>query len=213
MDEGKRESIFRMVADGTITTDEAARMLARLKEEELAIGGAKAEVDAREKKAKSEKSKSDKQQTDEEERPQRPFAIKGADGKDKIIELPDGLVQQVSRLIAEQVKEHSIRVARETATGAKNLVLNKFDELRDGVKSKLQGGGKREETPAPPAPTAEELRRADARRRILGMVQNGQITALDAGKLIRELDALEAFEKRDDEPKDDGSAKGSKGRR
>ncbi len=211
MNDANRESIMRMVAEGTLRPEEGARLLARLSEEEKAASASAkaAAAEASAKQAKAEREEAAKTTTEK-------VAIKGADGSSKVIEVPSSLVPMVTKIIGEQIKEHTIRVARETATGAKNLVLNKFDEVRDTLKTAVQGGNKKAKV-APedekPKITPEEQKQADARRQILTMVQSGHITAVDAGKLIRELDALQAFEKKQAEPQPPETNAGGKKRK
>jgi len=219
MNDANRESIFKMLAEGTLNPEEAAKLLARLSEEEQSTKAGQSNTGTSQtstKGSKSDRDKRDRDRAESDKAPTEKVAITGADGKEKVIEVPSGLVPMITKIIAEQVKEQTIKVARETATGAKNLILNKFDEVRDTIKTAVSGGNKKPVVLPTPPPTPEETKRATARRQILAMVQAGTITAVDAGRLIRELDALQEFENAQSGPKDDdddSSATRSKNRR
>lgn len=203
MNDANRESIMKMLAEGTLRPEDAAKLLARLTEEEQAAAKTRAQT----------KSEADAKERAEKAKPAtEKIAIPNADGTDRVIEVPSGLVPMITRMVGEALKQHTQKVARETAIGARNMVLNKYDEVRDTIKTAMSGGGKKAKLEAKSNALPEEDKQFAARRQILQMVQNGRITAVAAGRLIQEVDALHAFEKKQGEAAEPITPPGNKRR-
>lgn len=193
MNDANRDSIMKMVADGTLRPEEAAKLLAKLTEEEedaKAQATAKTKVEAnKEKTEKAEKAKPAMEK----------ITIPSADGSERTIEVPSSLMPMIGRMVGEAVKQHTKKVVKESVAGAKIMAQNKYDEVRDTLKTAIKGGKKPKEDDKPEIAPVED-KRFEARRQILQMIQNGRITAGDAGRLIQELDALEAYEEKQAQP-------------
>ena len=117
------------------------------------------------------------------------------DGTSYVIEVPPGLVPALMKTAGVYIKEASRTAAQEAWSGLKVMVKNKTEEVKDTVKTKVTGGGSKQET-AKPVVDSSEAQRSEARFKVLQMVQNGRITAEDASRLIQQMDALHASEKK-----------------
>ena len=204
MNDANRESIMKMLSEGTLRPEEAAKLLAKLTEDEEAAAKARAQTKANdEAKEKAEKARPATEK----------ISIPTADGGERVVEVPSSLVPMITRMVGEAIKQHTKKVAKETVTGAKNMVLNKRDEVVDTIKTAFSGSGKKPKATDAPQIAHEEEAGFAARKQILQMVQNGRITAKDAGKLIQELDALQAYEKGQAAPVEPNAQSGSKKKR
>ena len=193
MNDANRDSIMKMVADGTLRPEEAAKLLAKLTDEEEA---AKAQAIV---KSKTEAANENVEKTEKPKSTMEKITIPNADGSERTIEVPSSLMPMIGRMVGEAVKQHTKKVVKESVAGAKIMAQNKYDEVRDTLKTAIKGGKKpKEDDKAETAPA--EDKRFEARRQLLQMVQNGRITAGDAGRLIQELDALEAYEEKQAQP-------------
>ncbi len=191
MNDANRESIMKMVAEGTLRPEEAAKLLARLTDEEQA----QAKTRAHDKVVEEARISAEKAKPATEK-----ISIPGPDGTERVVEVPSSLVPMIGKMVGEAVKQHAQKVAKETAIGARNMVLNKADEVRATIRTAMKGGSKKPKIEDKPAEPTEEDKKIAARRQILQMVQNGRITATDAGRLVRELDALQAYETGQSQP-------------
>jgi hypothetical protein len=204
MNDANRESIMKMLSEGTLRPEEAAKLLAKLTEDEEAATKARAQTKAND----EAREKAEKVRPATEK-----ISIPTADGGERVVEVPSSLVPMITRMVGEAIKQHTKKVAKETVTGARNMVLNKRDEVVDTLKTAFKGGGKKSKTDVAPQITREEEPQFAARRQILQMVQNGRITARDASKLIQELDALKAYEKGQAAPVEPTAQPGNKKKR
>lgn len=191
MNDANRESIMKMVAEGTLRPEEAAKLLARLTDEEQAA----AKTRAHDKVVEEARISAEKAKPATEK-----ILIPGPDGTERVVEVPSSLVPMIGRMVGEAVRQHAQKVAKETAIGARNMVLNKADEVRDTIRTAMKGGNKKPKIEDKREEPTEEDKKIAARRQILQMVQNGRITATDAGRLVRELDALQAYETGQSQP-------------
>lgn len=173
MNETEKERILRMVSEGTLRPAEAAHLLAALAEEPAPAGGSAAENG---KKAKPKPPLLEVQM-------QRP------DGTSYTVQVPPNLLPMFWQVAKVAIRESARNASQEAWSGFKHIVHTKTTEVRTNVRTRLSGS--KEEAVVTP----EQEQQAEARRRILQMVQNGRITAEDAGRLIQQLDALHAYEK------------------
>ena len=191
MNDANRESIMKMVAEGTLRPEEAAKLLARLTDEEQAA----AKTRAHDKAAEDARINAEKAKPTTEK-----ISIPGPDGTERVVEVPSSLVPMIGKMVGEAVRQHAQKVAKETVVGARNMVLNKADEVRDTIKTAMKGGSKKPKIEAKPVEPTQEDKKIAARRQILQLVQNGRISAIEAGRLVREVDALEAYETKQAQP-------------
>ncbi len=183
MNEIEKERILQLVAQGIIKPAEGASLLAALSEPPPSAPVARKTAPGRTQEAPAPKP------TVMEVDMKRP------DGSHHRIEVPANLFPMFWAIAKESIKESTKVAAQESWQGFKNIVRNKTNEVKDGVKTRIANVGaakKGEELPAGPSPS-EELR-FEARRQILQMVQNGRLTADDASGLIQQLDALHTYE-------------------
>ncbi len=203
MNDANRESIMKMVGDGTLRPEEAAQLLAKLSdEEEAAKTQASAKTRAEADKEKIEKAEKTKPTMEK-------ITIPSADGSERTIEVPSSLMPMIGRMVGEAVKQHTKKVVKESVAGAKIMAQNKYDEVKDTLKTAIKGNKKAKEDDKPEIAPTEDKRFA-ARKQILQMVQNGRITATDAGRLIQELDALEAYEEKQSQPPQPPNSEGGR---
>jgi hypothetical protein len=184
MNETEKDRILRMVSEGTLRPNEAAQLLAALTEP-TAPKAVKAEP---EKEPEKEKEKAKQQRT--EIQMQRP------DGSYYTFSVPPGLVPALLKVAGVEIKEAMKSAATDAWGGFKVMVRNKTREVTDNVTTRVRGGGKSE---VKTSPASESTEQAEARRRIIQMVQNGRISATDASRLIEQLDALTEFRKNNPE--------------
>jgi hypothetical protein len=177
MNETEKDRILRMVSDGTLRPAEAAHLLAALSEPPTEDESKPAE--------KKEKSKP--------KQPLMEVELQRADGTHYKVEVPPNLVPMFWQIAKVAIRESARTTARETWSGFKHIVRTKTKEVRTSVHNRVSGGSKPE---AAPASTPAEMQQTEARRQILQMVQNGRISATDAGRLIQQLDALHAYERK-----------------
>ena len=182
MNETEKDRILTMVAEGVIRPSEAAQLLAALAPDTPASKPKEAEP---------------KKERASEKAPTMEVQMQRADGSSYTIEVPTNMVPMFMSLAGAAIKESARAAAKEAWTGIKDGARNKFTETKDAVKAKVSGtGGK---TPAAssmfPALSEEQKQAQEARKRILQMVQNGRVSAEDAGKLIQQLDALKEYQK------------------
>lgn len=183
MNEIEKDRILQLVAQGIIKPAEGASLLAALSEPPPPAPVAPKAAGA--KPAAAPASKPTVMEVD----------MKRPDGSHHKIEVPSNLFPMFWAIASESIKESTKVAAQETWQGFKNIVRNKTTEVKDGVKTRIAAVGSPKPTAAPViGPTAAEERRDAARRQILQMVQNGRLTAEDAGGLIQQLDALHTYE-------------------
>lgn len=174
MNETERNRILTMLADGTLRPNEAAHLLATLADSAPASGAPP------EKKAP----------------PTAPVAppveiqMRRPDGTYYTVQVPQNLVAIFWEVAKVHIKEQLRTVAKETMQGARNIVLNQTDEIRATLRRK-----EHQPKVAPERPEPEDEDKAEARRRILEMVQDGRLQAPDAGRLIEQIDSLAEYRK------------------
>jgi len=193
-DQTQRDRILKMLADGTLRPDEAAKLLAALsptpdtgtgKQDTAKKAGANDESKDKDKGKEKEKDKPKPQLM--EVQMQRP------DGSHYTVEVPPSLVPMIMKMAGVAIRESARTASKEAWDGFKTMVRNKTDEVKTTVKERVSRPAKT--SGAAPSPTPEEDPQFEARRRILQMVQNGRISAADASRLIQELDALRDYQK------------------
>ncbi|HLJ54964.1 MAG TPA: hypothetical protein VKT77_07975 [Chthonomonadaceae bacterium] len=175
MNETERDRILRMVAEGTLRPHEAAHLLAALADQPAAS----------KKKKEGEKASSSTMEV-EMERP---------DGSHYTVKVPPSLVPMLWEITKASVRESARSAARDTWDGMKAIVRKKSRQVRDGVRDRIAGSKGPAGPPQPAIPPAERQATA-ARRQILELVQSGTITADDAGRLIKQIDAHAAYQMR-----------------
>ena len=173
MNETERERIMGLVAEGVLRPSEAAQLLAALADEAPKTPTAPVE-----------EVKLKPKQEPMEVQMQRP------DGSKHTVEVPPHLLPALVKIATVAIKEEARTAGREAWAGLKIMVRNKSNEVRTTVTTRVRGTKKE----PVPGPSAAKLKEAEARARILQMVQNGRLTATDAGRLIQELDALKVYE-------------------
>jgi hypothetical protein len=183
MNEIEKDRILQLVAQGIIKPAEGASLLAALSEPPPSAPVAAKPAGG--KQATAPAAKLTVMEVD----------MKRPDGSHHKIEVPSNLFPMFWAIASESIKESTKVAAQETWQGFKNVVRNKTIEVKDGVKTRIASVGSPKPTEAPViGPTPAEERRDAARRQILQMVQNGRLTAEDAGRLIQQLDALHLYE-------------------
>lgn len=182
MNETERDRILRMVSEGTLRPTEAAQLLAALADETPVV---KPQVVAAVSEAEKEKEK-------EKQKPIEVQMQRG-DGSHYTIELPAQLVPMIAKVTGVYIKEAAKSAANDAWDGFKIMMRNKTNEVKNNVTAKVKGVGDKPTPKLAAAPEATE--QAEARRRILQMVQNGRISAGDASRLIEQLDAHTEFRK------------------
>ena len=181
MNETEKDRILSMVAEGVIRPAEAAQLLAALAEETPAAKPKTAEPEA--------KRVPDKAPTME-------VQMQRADGSTYTIEVPTTMVPMFMSLAGAAIKESARAAVKEAWTGAREGAKNKFAEAQKAVKAKVSGAAAKPTSQTAPTTVSEEqIQAQEARKRILQMVQNGRVSAEDAGKLIQQLDALQEYKK------------------
>jgi len=187
MNEPEKERILNMVSEGILRPDEAAGLIAVLSDEPKAL----VIVAPSDKKGKDPAHVSDKAASKE---PLMEVQMQRADGSSYTIQVPPNLVPLFWNIAKVAIKESARTAAQETWSGFKHIVRKKTREVSKNVKNRVTSIGSR-----PPAPVeAEEedgIDRIEARHQILQMVQNGRLTAVDAARLIEQLDALDLYVK------------------
>ena len=177
MNETERDRILRMVAEGTLRPHEAAHLLAALADEPGT---------PEKKKDKSGKPAS----------PLMEVQMERPDGSHYTLKVPPSLVPMLWETTKATVRESARSAAQDTWDGLKTVVKKKTNEVTTNVRDRFNTtkGTLKPESKLPAISPAEQ-QEAAARRQILEMVQAGQITATDAGRLIQQLDAHAAYQK------------------
>jgi hypothetical protein len=190
-DREQRDRILKMLADGTLRPDEAAKLLAALSP---TVEAATGKQDAKKPAAHEESKEKEKGKEKDKPKPQlMEVQMQRPDGSHYTIEVPPSLMPMIMKMAGVAIRESARTASKEAWDGFKTMVRNKTDEVKTTVKDRVT-------RPAGKAPEAlvsapEEDPQFEARRRILQMVQNGRISAADASRLIQELDALREFQK------------------
>jgi hypothetical protein len=188
-DREQRDRILKMLADGTLRPDEAAKLLAALSPQpEPAVGKQEAK-----KAAKDDAKEKGKEKDKDKPKPQlMEVQMQRPDGSHYTVEVPPSLVPMIMKMAGVAIRESARTASKEAWDGFKTMVKNKTEEVKTTVKDKVARPTGKTAVATPPAP--EEDPQFEARRRILQMVQNGRITAADASRLIQELDALKDYQ-------------------
>ncbi len=92
MNDANRESIMKMVGDGTLRPEEAAKLLAKLSDEEEA---AKAQANAK------TKIEAEKEKTEKAKPAMEKITMPNADGTERTIEVPSSLVPMIGKMVGE----------------------------------------------------------------------------------------------------------------
>lgn len=179
MNEPEKERILALIAEGVIRPEEAAGLLAALSDEP--------KVDA-ERKATSQPAKPLPKAQDKP--PLMEVQMQRADGSTYTVQVPPNLVPLFWNIAKVAIKESARTAAQETWSGFKHIVRRKTREMGKSVRNRVAAIGSR---PEPEPQEDEGIDRFEARRQVLQMVQNGRISAADAGRLIEQLDALDLY--------------------
>jgi len=183
MNETERDRILRMVAEGTLRPHEAAHLLAALADEPTT-------ADAKKKDKSAGKSG-----------PLMEVQMERPDGSHYTVKVPPSLVPMLWEITKATVKESARAAAHETWDGLKTIVRTKTTQVKTSVQERFASNKSLQKSEAKvPALTAAEQQEIVARRQILDMVQQGLITAGDAGRLIQQIDAHVAYQKKLDAP-------------
>lgn len=176
MNETERDRILRMVAEGTLRPHEAAHLLAALADEP-----------ATDHKKKKDGGKSSA--------PAMEVQMERPDGSHYTVKVPPSLVPMLWEITKASVRESARSAAHDTWDGLKTIVRKKTRQVTKDVRDRF-GGSKAITKAAAPAISPVERQATAARRQILELVQTGTITAADAGRLIKEIDATAAYQQR-----------------
>jgi hypothetical protein len=175
MNETERDRILRMVAEGTLRPHEAAHLLAALADEPET----------------TEKKKENSTKTALME-----VQMERPDGSHYTVKVPPSLVPMLWEITKATVRESARTAARDTWDGLKSIVQKKTNQVTTSVRGRFNSVTRQiKSEEKAPALTVAERGEAVARRQVLDMVQNGQITAVDAGRLFQQLDAHAAYQK------------------
>jgi hypothetical protein len=180
MNETERDRILKMVSEGTLRPNEAAQLLAALVEEPPK----ETKAEKPDKEAEADKEKPKTQMTE--------VQMQRADGSFYTFKVPPGLFPTLVKVAGVEIKEWARSAAVDAWDGFKIMVRNKTHEVKDNVTARVRGEHK---PAAQTESTPESVEQVEARRRIIQMVQNGRITATEAGRLIEQMDALTEYKK------------------
>jgi hypothetical protein len=176
MNETERDRILRMVAEGTLRPHEAAHLLAALADE-----------------APADQKKQGKSKTSG---PLMEVQMERPDGSHYTVKVPPSLVPMLWEITKATVRESARSAAHDTWDGLKTIVKKKTNQVTTSVRGRFNGPKDQLNSGTGlPALLPAEQQEAAARRRVLDMVQGGQITAADAGRLIHQIDAHAAYQK------------------
>lgn len=184
MNETEKEQILRMLEEGTLTSQEAAQLLAL-----MAAPAPETESASGKKKPVEAEKPAEKQLM--EIQMQRP------DGTYYTVKVPPGLGSMIWEVTKATVREQARTAAKESWEGFKTIVSRKTDEVKQRVKDQLLPKSEPEEPlklPKPPL-TPEQIRYQQARQQILILVRDALVTVEEAGRLLDQLEANLAFEK------------------
>lgn len=176
MNESEQQRILRMVADGTISAEDARKLLASLSPKSSSSESLPVEI------VSNASSDSKPKEKTVEVQMQRP------DGSVYTVQLPPNLVSMFWEVAKVTIKESARNAAQETVAGLKVIAKNKSSELKAAIQQKMSGNG----VDSPNSvPTSSATARGEARRQVLQMVSNGRINVEDAGRLIEQIDVIE----------------------
>ena len=180
MNDSEQQRILQMVADGTISSEEARSLLAAISQKTKDSAS-----------PPLENSKSAATEPKQKEKPVE-VQMQRADGTTYTVQLPPNLIPMFWEVAKVAIKESARNAAQETVAGLKVIAKNKSSEFKAAVKNRMSGTdvGLSPSTQSMPVP-----RQGEARRQVLQMVANGRITAADASRLIEQLEAVEARRK------------------
>ncbi len=185
MNENEKERILRLIADGTINSQEGAQLLAALSPTNNlpAVIAVASETKPEEKK--------------------RPVAqdvevqLQRGDGSFYTVRVPPTLAPMLWEVTKATVREGVRAAAEDVREGMKAIIRRNTDEIRRSTKERFSGKKPVVVQEALPAPADDsEEKRLNARRQLLALVQEGKITADDAGRLIQQLDSHFEYIKR-----------------
>jgi hypothetical protein len=116
-----------------------------------------------------------------------------ADGSTYTVQVPPNLVPLFWNIAKVAIKESARNAAQETWAGFKHIVRRNVRDMRTNVRNRVTTFTQGRPPDQQQIEADDGLDRFEARRQILQMVQNGRITAGDAGRLIEQLDALDLY--------------------
>jgi hypothetical protein len=183
MNEPEKERILALIAEGVIRPEEAVSLLAALSDEPKPV--APSSANPVEKKPPATKTES--------KEPLMEVQMQRADGSTYTIQVPPNLVPLFWNIAKVAIKESARTAAQETWSGFKHIVRKKTREVGTNVKNRVTSIGSRPAVITAEIEEEEGVDKFEARRQILQMVQNGRISASDAGRLIEQLDALDLY--------------------
>ena len=169
-DEGTRSRILRLVADGTLNAEQAA----------LLLDSNGSPVEGGEKQAVGDR----KSGKNPEEKPRVAIQMQRPDGSQYTLHVAPGLMGMIWKLAGVAIKESAKNAARDTWDGVRIMVTSTSRSAGKRVRSRFRGA----------AGAAEEAARkqTEARRRVLGMVAGGRISAEQGSRLISGIEAAYA---------------------
>ncbi|HEV2473131.1 MAG TPA: hypothetical protein VGS41_10725 [Chthonomonadales bacterium] len=173
MNEPEKERILKLVAEGSLRPAAAAELIASLSEEAPKPAGDQ---------APSSKTKAQKA-------PSKPIEVEmeRPDGTHYTLQVPQNLLPMFFQFARVTIREAARRKAQESWSTIKCTVKRRTEEVKSSVHSKVRRRGAAENGQPDDDRSDTSI---EGRRQILQMVQNGRITAEDAARLIRQIDAL-----------------------
>lgn len=172
MNETEQDRILQMVSEGTLRPEEAARLLAAL---------------AAEQKPGAEGERAPGPEIQRPRQPMLEVQMQRPDGTYYTVQVPPNLAPMLWKMAQVAIRESARTAAQEAWSGFKHIVSERTTAVKNGVRERVTG-----QSAARPAlkqsPAVEQ--EIEARRRLLQMVQNGRLTAVDAARLIDQMDAL-----------------------
>ena len=182
MNQIEKERILQMIAEGTLSSQEGAKLLAALSApSNLPVESGVEQEDSRE---KSEEKRRPPVQDVE-------VQLQRADGTYYSVRVPPTLAPMIWEVTKATIREGIRAAAEDISGGMKAIIRRNTDEIRQTVKDRM--AGKKKESPAQEALPAlvensDEKKRA-ARQQLLILVQEGKVSPEAAGRLILQLDS------------------------
>ncbi|MDE2126738.1 MAG: hypothetical protein KGJ62_09120 [Armatimonadetes bacterium] len=166
-DEGERSRILRLVAEGALTAEQAALILDTPVSPHAGGNGRQAGARAD---AKSP-----------DEKPRVAIQMQRPDGSQYTLHVAPGLMGMIWKLAGVAIKESAKNAARDTWEGVRIMVTSTSRSAGKRVRRRFRGS----------AGAAEDLaqKQIEARRRVLGMVAEGRISAEQAARLMSGIEA------------------------
>lgn len=188
----EQESILKMVSEGVLRPEEAAKLIAILNAPPAPEPPKTATIT--EAKPTAEPPKAEAKEEEKKKAPTMEVQMQRPDGSYYTVTVPTGLVPAVLKIAGVSIKESVKQNSQEAWGGFKTMVKRKATEVKDNVKDKVTGKGTPTESPvvttatATPPTTAPKKDHSGERQIILRMVQNGRLSAEEASRLIEAME-------------------------